>query len=340
MPVMSRPRVIGQYEIHAELGRGGSGIVWLGRAREGGACVAVKSLLGPSVEEPGLQNALREEARLSSLVVHANVISTVDVVSTGTEVFLVMPYVHGVTLAALLRICIERGVTVPVEIAARLVHDLLLGLDATHRARDLRGRPLHLVHRDVSPQNLIVASEGVSRLIDFGIAKGRDSANQTALGELKGKAPYIAPEVLEGADATPLTDVYAAAVVLWEALCARRLFRGTSATDIWEGVLRARVQAPSAVVGRPVSLDQVVLRGLSRAPEARPRSAKQMADDIARASRLAPRERVAAWVSWCAGPELERRAAMVRAASILPSRRLTESQVVHRGREPAHARVA
>lgn len=303
-----RPRHLGPYEIHGELGRGGSGIVFLGRRTGTSELFAVKTLLTSRAVDPALERAMLDEARLSGLVRHRHVVSTVDVVANDGELVLVMPYVHGVTLASLLRVCVQRSQACPVEIAARIVHDLLLGLHAAHEACDDEGKRLDLVHRDVSPQNVIVAEDGTTRLIDFGIAKAKGCAELTLTGELKGKAPYLAPETLEGETATRLTDVYAAAVVLWEALCGRRLFRASAIATTWEQILKGDVPRPSAIVGRPVSLDAIVMRALSRDPGRRPRSALAMAQEIARVTRLAPRRRVSEWVRWAVGEELDRRA--------------------------------
>ncbi len=319
-PRSSSPsRSLGDCELLLELGRGGAGVVRL--ARKEGKLVAVKTLHAPDCSAKGvdqsLQQSLHEEARLSRFVRHPNVITTTDVFSHGREIVLVMPYVHGATLAALLRACIKRGTTVPVEIAATLVHDVLLGLHAAHIAKDEEGNALELVHRDVSPQNVLVGVDGRARLIDFGIAKARTSADLTLQGELKGKVPYIAPESIGGARVTRLADVWSAAVVLWEALCAKRLFGGKSPVETWSRVLGATVQKPSDVLGRAISLDEVVLRGLSRDVSARFSTALEMANAIAKASRLAPRARVTAWVRWAVGEDLAAREAKVRELTTL-----------------------
>lgn len=313
-PRSSSSRSLGDCQLLVELGRGGAGVVRL--ARKGGKLVAVKTLHAPDGASKGvdrsLERSLHEEARLSRYVRHPNVVSTTDVFSHGREIVLVMPYVHGATLAALVRACIKKGTAIPVEIAATLVHDVLLGLHAAHVAKDEEGHHLELVHRDVSPQNVLVGVDGRARLIDFGIAKAKTSADLTLQGELRGKVPYVAPESIGGARATRIADVWSAAVVLWEALCARRLFDGESPAETWTRVLGAPVEKPSAVLGREVSLDDVVLRGLSRDVAARFSSALEMAQAIAAASRLAPRARVAAWVRWAVGAELEARSAKVR----------------------------
>ena len=305
------PAPADRYELCDQLGKGGTSTVWLGRrlGDKAGpeALVAIKSLLPGQDVHGDAERAFLYEARISQCVRHPNVVPTLDVAMVGDERVMVMPYVHGVTLAALLRSCIRNETTCPVDVAGRIVHDLLLGLDAAHRATTPEGTPLGLVHRDVSPQNVLVDASGVARLIDFGIAKTVDSDEHTPRGEMKGKAPYLAPEVLDGERATARTDVYSAAVVLWETLCARRLFSGRTAVDILVAILTNPIARPSEVLGVPVALDDVVMRGLSRSPNARPPTASDFAYEIARSMPLASRESVAAWVRANAGEELARR---------------------------------
>src|SRR5678809_682194 len=234
-----RVRTIGRYELHAQLASGGMASVYLGRligAAGFAKCVAIKRLHPHLAEDPDFVTAILEEARLAERVKHPNVVATIDVVAEAEGLLLVMEYVHGQTLARLLRSANEAKLPCPPAIAARMLHDVLLGLHAAHNAVDATGRPLCIIHRDVSPQNVIVGADGVTRLVDFGVAKAFGSIGHTREGHLKGKVPYMAPEILRFEQPSPQTDIWAAAVVLWETRCARRLFKGESEIQLWGAV--------------------------------------------------------------------------------------------------------
>lgn len=317
----SGPRLIGRYEVHGVIASGGMALVHMGRLRGAQGFskpVAVKRLHAQYADDPEFVSALLEEARLSERIRHPNVVTTLDVVAEQGELLLVMEYVHGETLAKLLRACAERGSPCPPAIAAAIAHDVLLGLDAAYRTQDAHGRPLHVVHRDISPQNVLVGADGRGRLLDFGIAKAVGSMSTTREGHVRGKVPYMAPEQLQFQPATHQTDVYSLAVVLWETLCAQRLFRGGSDLEVWGQVLSAEIRKPSAVLGEPVALDDVVMRGLARDPAQRYASALEMAQDIERTARLASPTDVATWVATLAREPLEARSAMLRAVETAP----------------------
>jgi eukaryotic-like serine/threonine-protein kinase len=280
--------------------------------------VAVKRLHAQYANDPEFVAALLEEARLSERIRHPNVVPTLDVIAEHGELLLVMEYVHGETLAKLLRACAERGSPCPLSIAAAIAHGIALGLDAAYRTQDAHGTPLHVVHRDISPQNVLVGADGSARLLDFGIAKAVGSMSTTREGHVRGKVPYMAPEQLQFQPATHQTDVYALAVVLWETLCAQRLFRGGSDLETWGQVLAAEIKRPSEVLGEPVPLDDVVMRGLARDPQKRYATALEMAQDIERSARLASPTDVATWVASLAEEPLRARSAMLRAVETAP----------------------
>lgn len=315
------PRLIGRYEVHGAIASGGMALVHMGRLRGAQGFskpVAIKRLHSQYANDPEFVQSLLEEARLSERIRHPNVVPTLDVIAEDGELLLVMEYVHGETLAKLLRACAERGSPCPPAIAAAIAHDVLLGLDAAYRTLDAHGSPLHVVHRDISPQNVLVGADGSARLLDFGIAKAVGTLSTTREGHVRGKVPYMAPEQLQFKPATHQTDVYALAVVLWETLCAQRLFRGGSDLEVWGQVLSAEIRRPSDVLGEPVALDAVVMRGLARDPARRYATALEMAQDIERTARLASPTDVANWVATLARTPLADRSAMLRAVETAP----------------------
>lgn len=308
-------RVVGRYELHAEIASGGMAVVHLGRLLGAGGfakSVAIKRLHSHLARDPEFVSALLQEARIAERVRHPNVVATLDVVAEENELLLVMEYVHGDTLARLLKASGEAKRAWPPEIAARILYDVLLGLHAAHTATDATGAPLVIVHRDVSPQNVMVGIDGVARLVDFGVAKALGSVGTTREGHLKGKIAYMAPELLRYEPATPQTDVWAAAVVLWETRCARRLFRGDSEVEVWTRVLQGEIPEPASIAGDATAIDEVIMRGLARDPLERYPSALAMADDLERAIRLASPAEVATWIAPLMSTSIAERGALLK----------------------------
>jgi hypothetical protein len=314
---------MGRYELHGELAAGGMATVYLGRsigAAGFAKCVAIKRLHEPFARDPDFVASLLEEARLSERIRHPNVVATLDVVAAQQELLLVMEYVHGETLARLLHGCARDGTRCPPAIAAGIAHAVLLGLHAAHSAIDASGAPLCIVHRDVSPQNIIVGADGVARLLDFGIAKAAGTASHTREGEVKGKVPYMAPEILRLDPASPQSDLYAVAVTLWESLCAQRLFRGESQIGTWAAVLESIVAPPSSIAGPIGPLDDVVMRGLARSRSERFPTALAMAQALEKSIRLASFVEIAGWVARRAADALAERSAKVHDIERTPPR--------------------
>ncbi len=306
-----------QYFLHAPIGAGGMATVHIGQliAPLGfSRVVAIKRLHPMLSGQPEFAAMLVDEARITARVRHLNVIPTLDVFVENGECFLVMEYVEGESLARLLHAASSAELSLPPEVAVSVIIGVLHGLHAAHTAKSARGEPLNIMHRDVSPQNILVGADGVSRIFDFGVAKALGRLQQTRAGEFKGKLPYLAPELFGQFPPTQRVDIYAASVALWESLTTRRLFDGASEEEIFGKILQARVPAPSELVpGLPRGLDAVVLRGLSRAPEARFESAEQMAEALEQLIRPAPPREVAAWVQSLAGEALTQRARLVSA---------------------------
>ena len=237
-----------------------------------------------------------DEARLVARIRHPNVVPTLDVTITDGELFLVMDYVQGESLSRLIRGPGPRNGNMSANVAATIIAGVLHGLQAAHEARGEHNEPLGIVHRDVSPQNVLVGVDGVPRVLDFGIAKAVGRLHSTRDGQMKGKVAYMAPEQMEGV-ATPASDVYAASVVLWEALTGRRLFAGENEVAIMRQVLAGEVEPPSEFApGIPAALSALTLRGLSLKPQDRFSSAGEMALAVEDAVPLVPASRIGSWV--------------------------------------------
>jgi serine/threonine-protein kinase len=280
------PRFVGRYAIFDEIASGGMATVYLGRLVGSGGftrTVAIKRLHPQFARDPEFVTMFLDEARLAARIRHPNVVPTLDVVASKGEVFLVMEYIQGESLSRLARALRERGERVPLPILLRVMSDALQGLHAAHEARDERGVPLHIVHRDVTPQNILVGIDGVARLLDFGVAKAAGRAQTTREGQIKGKLSYMAPEQLLGTGVTRETDVYAAAVVLWEMLAGERLFSGASEVDLVAKLLNRTVKPPSMVAPEvPQALDELVMKGLAAKVEERFATAREMCLALAR----------------------------------------------------------
>jgi hypothetical protein len=275
--------------------------------------VAIKRLHRALAQTPSFRNMILEEGRLAARVRHPNVVPPLDVLAEAGELLLVMEYVHGESLSRLLRASWAGGERVPLPIGAAIMSNVLHGLHAAHEAKDEAGKPLDIVHRDVSPQNVIVGADGIARVIDFGIAKAVTSEEMTTAGTIKGKVPYLSPEQLEGEPATRRTDIYATAVVFWEVLAGRRLFAGDDDGDVLRQIMTKKIDPPS--VFNPLvagTVDDVVLRGLARAPKDRYASAREMALALEEAVHLATASMVGAWTERLAAATLAERAERIR----------------------------
>lgn len=242
----------------------------------------------------------------------------------AATILMVMPLIDGVTLTTLHRNVTGAGRRIPLPIASAIVVGLLRGLHAAHTATGPDGAPLEIIHRDVSPQNVLVGVDGVTRVLDFGVAKANGQLHATRAGEVRGKPAYMAPEHLRSG-ATVRSDLYSAAVVLWEAITCDRLFVSESEAGLLTKVLEGRVRSPREVAPEiPPALDALVMRSLSYDPFGRPPSAERMAQELAAVVPPSPVSEVGRFVSRFGGEQLERLARAMRAVD----RGLTPPEVV------------
>jgi serine/threonine protein kinase len=274
--------------------------------------VAVKRLHPHFAKDPDFVAMFLDEARLAARVQHPNVVATLDVAVKGDEVFLVMEYVHGESVAQLLRASRSQGVSIPLDVAVSIAAGVLHGLHAAHEAKSETGEPLLIVHRDVSPHNILVGTDGGVRVFDFGIAKAVGQHHSTRQGQLKGKLSYMPPEQLRGASLDRRADVYAVGVVLWELLTGKRLFAGDNEGAVVGQVLNQEVEPPSKLApGVSAALDETVLTALSRDPARRFATARRMALALEASSTGAGPVKISEWLEEIAGEALARRAVKI-----------------------------
>lgn len=294
----------GRYHLSREIAAGGMARVHLARllGKAGfSRTVAVKRLHPTYVRDEEFRRSFLDEARLASRIRHPNVVATLDVETVDDEILLVLEYVHGEALSRLVR---HNG-PVDARIAVRILVDALEGLHAAHEARDERGQPLGIVHRDVSPQNILVGVDGVARVFDFGIARSMNRLQNTADGNIKGKLPYMSPEQVLGEPLDHRTDIFAAGIVLWETLVGERLFKSAEDVATLVSVVSREAPDPSArVSGVPPELGEVVLKALAKKRSDRFASAKEMAEALERALAPAPARAVGGWVRALAAESL------------------------------------
>ncbi|MFO0648673.1 MAG: protein kinase [Polyangiales bacterium] len=304
---------LGRYEILGEIASGGMATVFLARAVGAGGfsrLMAIKRLHPHLESDDDFVRMFLDEARLAARIRHPNVVATLDV-EDHDGLYIVMEYIEGVTLQQLTRSAQRAGERVPIPVAARIALDILAGLHAAHELRDEHDQFLNLVHRDVSPQNVLLGTDGAARLTDFGIAKAASRLSMTRDGQLKGKISYMAPEQTRRGEVDRRADVFAMGVVVWEVLAGRRLFSGETDVEVlnqllFEPIPRLKDHAPSL----PSMLEQTVMRALERDPATRYASAAQFGDALDRATRMlggpANHRVVAAFIQKVAGERIAR----------------------------------
>jgi eukaryotic-like serine/threonine-protein kinase len=320
-PMASNSRRVGRYVIFGPIASGGMGTVCFGRllGAEGfSRAVAIKRVRAELAGDQELVTGLMDEAKIAARIRHPNVVPTLDVESDGGEIFVIMEYVAGASLAHLLVATKEQQEAMPIGIAIRVMIDTLRGLHAAHEACDELGKPLGIVHRDVSPQNVLVGADGVARVVDFGVAKAEGRSSKTRAGQLKGKLRYMAPEQLLIEPVGPHTDIYAASAVLWEALTGEVLVQGER-QEMIRKILQDPIPPPSNL--RPEicpELDALVLRGLAREPRRRHASARAFAQALESTGLASSSGVVEEWVRLVVGDILQLRSELLRSIEQTP----------------------
>jgi serine/threonine-protein kinase len=270
-------------------------------------------------KDPSFASMFVDEARLTARLRHPNIVPTLDIVSDAGQLLIVMEYVEGESLAGLLKLVRDAGDRIPVGVACAIIHDLLLGLHEAHESTDDDGSALAIIHRDVSPQNVMVGLDGLARVLDFGVAKARSRVHHSNEGEIKGKIPYMPPEQLFGEGVDRRVDIYAAGVLLWESLVGQRLFEGSNEEALVRRIDAGEIAAPSTKVsGIAPELDAIVMRALCKDASGRFPTALAMAEAISGLVALPPRTEISSWIKRFAAPRA------VPANAIGCSRDLTE----------------
>jgi eukaryotic-like serine/threonine-protein kinase len=274
----------GKYQLFASLGRGGMADVFLSVARGQmgfNKLAVIKRLRQALAEEAAFRNMFLDEARLAARLNHPNIVHTYEVGEQNGVYFIAMEYLEGQSLNKVLKEALRRKEVLEPEVCARVVADALAGLGHAHELRDYDGRPLTVIHRDVSPHNIFVTYDGHTKLVDFGIAKAALSSTETEVGVLKGKVAYMSPEQAMGGRIDCRSDLFAMGIVLWELLARQRLMTGESAANTLHKLMNEPIPRLSQFVPQiDPQLDGIVARALEKDPANRFQSAQEMRDAL------------------------------------------------------------
>ncbi len=308
------PRKLGRYTLFDHIGRGGMADIYLAQvSTELGASrlVVIKEVLPALAWSAEFAEMLVSEAKLASALSHANVVKVEDLGRQDGALFIAMEYVEGIDLRELLRGCAKRKLALPVEFSLRIVIEALKGLDYAHRARGENGARLGLVHRDVSPSNVLLSFEGEVKLCDFGIARANPLAADLPEDAIVGKAGYMSPEHARGDALDARADVFAAGIILWELLAGRRLYKPREGERLLDSARRAEVPTlEERGLPEEAELHAIVARALRTDRADRYATAAAMLSDLeeyaARARMMASSIRFGEWLLENFGRELVR----------------------------------
>ncbi len=272
-------QTFGKYELIEQIGQGGMAEVYL--AKQIGDLagfekqVALKTIFPHLTEREDLVMMFLDEARIAAQLNHPNIVQVYDLGQVDDTLYIAMEYVHGQDLRRICEVGIERDDFLPRDLAARIMADAAAGLHYAHTSVDSQGKPRNIVHRDVSPQNILVSMDGQVKVGDFGVAKAEDRLGHTRSGQRKGKLSYMSPEQLEGRKVDARSDVYTLGIVLYETTVRTRLFRGRSDFETMSLIASGKVTPPSDLrPDFPAELEAVIMKALQMRPEDRFQSAQ------------------------------------------------------------------
>ena len=274
-------RQLGRYEVLTQLASGGMAAVYVARAKGVAGferLVAIKVLHPHLAYEEEFISMFLDEARLAARIRHPNVVPTLDISDTeGDGFFLVMEYIEGDHFGTLLGAAAKNGQRLPIPVVSKVLIDALGGLGAAHDLTDENGEPLLLVHRDISPHNVMVGVDGISRLTDFGVAKAEKRLTSTRAGQFKGKLAYMSPEQASTGHADQRSDLFSMGIMLWESLTGRRLFRGENNAATLTKILHDPIPMPSELWPELAPFDELLGKALAREPDERFQTADEFA---------------------------------------------------------------
>ena len=325
---------LGPYELVREIAAGGMAEVYLAKVTGIAGFekyVAVKTIHRDFARRPGFISLLVNEAKLAVQLAHPNIAQTFDLGCVGETYYMAMEYIDGTDVFRLLRATEARGQRMPFEACASIVRDVALALEHAHSRCDDTGRRLDIVHRDVSPENVMISWEGTVKLVDFGVAKATRTVDERDPGGITGKLRYLSPEVAWGAPADGRSDIYSAGIVLYEMLTGRPLFLDDDPADVIAKARQGKLVPPRELrADLPLALERIVLRALAPAREDRYQHADEMASELERFRRAhAPGYTTASLARWiaelCAPPEA---AAGLDDVTV---RQLTDEEIAHAG---------
>ncbi|MCA9601821.1 MAG: serine/threonine protein kinase, partial [Myxococcales bacterium] len=313
----------GRYEALLRIGRGGMAEVFAGRVRgEAGfqKLVAVKRMLPHLADDEKFAAMFLDEARLAANISSPHVVSTLDLGrSEDGSLYLVMELIIGVTLSSLLRNAAKGAKQIPVGVAVEILAQAAQGLHDAHEARTPAGTPLGIVHRDVSPQNVLIGADGRARITDFGVARAMLRRTDTTTGELKGKLAYFSPEQVSDDHIDRRSDVFALGIVAWETLTGRRLFKAENPLALLDRITNMPIPSVTKFhADVPAEVDAVVQKALERDREKRFASTQDFSNALREAARqtlpLPDRSVMSAFVQEAAGDRLKRMEESIRVA--------------------------
>ena len=281
MSPLSRSQPFGHYDLLDRVNVGGMAEIFRARERESGAICAVKRILPEVAEDEEFVRMFRDEARLARLLDHPNICRILDLGRIESTYFLALQYVDGHDLRTLFDRQARVGEHIPLGFLLHVLIRVCEGLDYAHKKKDQNGRSLALVHRDVSPQNVLVGFDGDVKLIDFGIAKSSMKLNKTQVGTIKGKYAYMSPEQVRGLPLDHRSDIFSLGICMWELLTLKRLFASDNEMLIMERVKDAELHPPRTInPAVPVEVERITMRALARDVDDRYQSAADLKADL------------------------------------------------------------
>ena len=278
------PQAAGQYYLLEKIAQGGMAEIYKGLAYDLAGIkktVCIKKILPHISASQEFIDMLVDEAKIVVQLNHGNIAQIYDLGKVGDDYFMVMEFVEGQNLSKLNKRSLRQGKRIPIPLACFIMANVASGLNYMHRKTDDQGNPLHIIHRDISPQNIVVSYSGTVKIIDFGIAKAASKIGHTESGILKGKFAYMAPEQVRGDSMNHQSDIFSLGIILHELLTGKRLFKGIDNQETLRNVRRAKIPAPSTLVDDiPPALDAIVLKALTKELHHRTAHASDLHDDL------------------------------------------------------------